>query len=77
MDVWAWTGLRLYKAAPLPVQDDIRENPGSSSFMSVIFRDSQFVEAASYEMSLLDYNLDAKGARSFWEQVREVLYGQT
>lgn len=59
------------------VLDDLRKNLGSKLFQSVIFRDSQFVEAASHGVSLFDYNLDANGARSYGELVREVLYGQT
>ena len=71
------TMLQTDEQVSLEVLDDLRKNLGSRLFQSVVFRDSQFVEAASHGLSLFDYNLDAKGARSYGELVREVLYGQT
>jgi len=71
------TMLQSDEQVSLEVLDDLRKNLGDRLFQSVVFRNSQFVEAASHGLSLFDYNLDAKGARSYAELVREVLYGQT
>ncbi len=60
----------------LEVLEDLRENLGSRMLETVIYRDAQFVEAASHGVSLFDYNLFAMGVRSYGELVREVMHGR-
>lgn len=70
------TMLQTDEAVALEVVENLRQNLGDRLFRARIYRDSQFVEAASHGLSLFDYNLEAKGARSYGELVREVLYGR-
>jgi chromosome partitioning protein len=61
----------------LEVLENLRANLGTKVLDSVIYRDAQFVEAASHGVSLFDYNVFAVGARSYGELVREVMHGRT
>ena len=54
---------------------DLRANLGSNLMRSLIFRDSQLVEAASHGKTVFEYNLFSRGALSYGELVREVLHG--
>ncbi len=60
----------------LEVLEDLHANLGSQLMDTMIYRDPQLVEAASYGKTLFDYNLFAVGARSYGELAREVMYGQ-
>ncbi len=57
------------------VLQDLRRNLGPRVLGTVIFRDAQFVEAASHGKTLFTYNPSAKGALCYGELVREVLHG--
>jgi chromosome partitioning protein len=57
------------------VVQDLRRNLSDRVFASIIFRDSQFVEAASHGLTLFSYNPSAKGALCYGELVREVIDG--
>lgn len=61
----------------LEVLEDLRSNLGSRLMNSKVYRDPQLVEAASHGKTVFDYNLYSKGARSYGELVREVLYGRS
>ena len=60
----------------LEVLGNLRENLGSQLMGTVVYRDSQLVEAASHGLTLYQYNPFSKGARSYGELVREVVYGR-
>ena len=64
-------------AVALEVLGDLRENLGPQLAQAVIYRDPKFVEAASHGLTLFEYHLFAKGARSYGELVREVLHGRS
>ncbi len=70
------TMLDTREPVSLEVIEDLRGNLGDSVFEAMIYRDGQFVEAASYGLTLFDYNLDTKGAHSYGELVREVKHGR-
>jgi chromosome partitioning protein len=57
------------------VVQDLRRNLTDKVFASIIFRDAQFVEAASHGRTLFAYNPSAKGALCYGELVREVIDG--
>lgn len=56
---------------------DLRNHLGSLLFDTPIYRDGVFVEAASHGKTVFEYDLGSKGARSYGELVREVLYGRS
>ncbi len=55
---------------------DLRENLGLRLMDTLVYRDPRLVEAASHGQTVFEYNLFSKGARSYGELVREVLYGR-
>jgi chromosome partitioning protein len=59
------------------VMGDLQENLGDQLVEAVIYRDPKFVEAASHGLTLFEYQLFSKGARSYGELVREVLHGRS
>ncbi len=59
------------------VLQDLQGHLGDRLLQSVIFRDSQLVEAASHGKTLYFYNPFAKGALSYGELVREVTHGRS
>ena len=61
----------------LEVLGNLRENLGPELLQTVVYRDSQLVEAASHGLTLFQYNPFSKGARSYGELVREVVHGRT
>ncbi len=68
----------LDRREPIAVEvlQDLRANLGDKLCEAAVFRDSRFIEAASHGVTLFDYDLQSKGARSYGELVREVLYGR-
>jgi len=56
---------------------ELRQNLGGQLVEAMIHRDPKFVEAAGRGLTLFDYQLFSKGARSYGELVREVLYGRS
>lgn len=56
---------------------DLRRSLGSQLLQTIVFRDSQLVEAASHGTTLFEYNPFSKGARSYGELVREVMHGRS
>ena len=60
----------------LEVLGNLRENLGPELLDTVVYRDSQLVEAASHGLTLYQYNPFSKGARSYGELVREVVHGR-
>lgn len=56
---------------------DLREHLGTQLLDTPIYRDAAFVEAASHGKTVFEYDLSCKGARSYGELVREVLYGRS
>ena len=71
------TMLDRRESVALEVLEDLHANLGSQLMATMIYRDPQLVEAASYGKTLFDYDLFTLGARSYGELVREVMYGQT
>ena len=71
------TMLDRREAVSLEVLSDLQANLGSQLVEAVIYRDPRFVEAASHGQTLFACNLFSKGARSYEELVREVLYGRS
>jgi chromosome partitioning protein len=71
------TMLDRRESVALEVLEDLRCNLGGQLFESTVYRDPQLVEAASYGKTVFEYNLFSKGARSYGELVREVLYGRS
>jgi len=61
----------------LAVLGNLPENLGPQLLETVVYRDSQLVEAASQGLTLFQYNPFSKGARSYGELVREVVHGRT
>jgi chromosome partitioning protein len=59
------------------VLSDLRQNLGDQLVEALIYRDPKFVEAASHGLTLFEYQLFSKGARSYGELVREVLHGRS
>lgn len=59
------------------VLEDLRENLDERLMETVVYRDSQLVEAASHGSTVFEYNPFSKGARSFAELVREVRDGRS
>ena len=70
------TMLDRRESVALEVLEDLRQNLGERLMASEVYRDPQLVEAASHGRTVFDYNLFSKGARSYGELVREVLYGR-
>ena len=70
------TMLDRRESVALEVLEDLQRNLGSLLMTSKVYRDPQLVEAASHGRTVFDYNLVSKGARSYGELVREVLYGR-
>jgi len=71
------TMLDRRESVALEVLEDLRKNLGGRLMTSEVYRDPQLVEAASHGRTVFDYNLFSKGARSYGELVREVLYGRS
>lgn len=71
------TMLNTGDAVALEVLEDLKTNLGDRLMRTFIYRDPQLVEAASHGKTLFDYNLFSKGARSYGELVREVIYGES
>ena len=69
------TMLDQRESVALEVQRDLEQNLGDHLLQSIIYRDPQLVEAASHGLTVFDYNLFSKGARSYGELVREVIHG--
>jgi len=70
------TMLDRRESVALEVLEDLRSNLGARLMTCEVQRDPQLVEAASHGRTVFDYNLFSKGARSYGELVREVLYGR-
>lgn len=60
----------------LEVLGNLREHLGPELLETVVYRDTQLVEAASHGLTLFQYNPFSKGARSYGELVREVVHGR-
>ena len=58
------------------VLGNLRKHLGPDLLDTVVYRDSQLVEAASHGLTLYEYNPFSKGARSYGELVREVVHGR-
>ena len=71
------TMLDRREAVAREVLADLRQNLGTRLVEAIIYRDPKFVEAASHGLTLFEYQLFAKGARSYGELVREVLHGRS
>lgn len=71
------TMLDLKEPVATEILADLRRSLGSQLLQTIVFRDSQLVEAASHGITLFEYNQCSKGARSYGELVREVMYGQS
>jgi chromosome partitioning protein len=71
------TMLDRREAVARDVLADLRQNLGVELVETTINRDPKFVEAASHGLTLFEYQLFSKGARSYGELVREVLHGRS
>ncbi len=71
------TMLDRREAVARDVLADLRQNLGAQLVEATIYRDPKFVEAASHGLTLFEYQLFSKGARSYGELVREVLHGRS
>ncbi|MEM7199899.1 MAG: ParA family protein [Planctomycetota bacterium] len=69
------TMLDVREPVSVEVLGDLRETLGARLMDSVIFRDSQLVEAASHGISIFEYNLQSKAALAYAELVREIMHG--
>jgi len=71
------TMLDRREAVARDVLADLRQTLGAQLVEAMIYRDPKFVEAASHGLTLFEYELFSKGARSYGELVREVLHGRS